>query len=192
VDRRSVRQPGLKVQITEPHTCASRLDGSKRGFWAPISTILAENGCVICQHGPTPMECLAPTETRKEESINLDPSVLALVVRTRKLGRQSKGGCNDGLFSFVENSTCARMCSHRFGPWLRCGRLLSFRVMIPSQSLFRPGPLPCALCLQKTDMFRAIRISWRTIPCPQALFAVTTDMFENTASTITRFMSCKS
>jgi hypothetical protein len=152
VDRRSVRQPGLKVQITEPHTCASRLDGSKRGFWAPISTILAENGCVICQYGPTPMECLAPTETRKEESINLDPSVLALVVRTRKLGRQSKGGCNDGLFSFVENYTCARMCSHRFGPWLRCGRLLSFWIMIPSQSLFRPGPLPCALCLPKTDM----------------------------------------
>lgn len=152
MDRRSVRQPGLKVQITEPHTCASRLDGSKRGFWAPIFTILAENGCVICQHGPTPMKCLAPTETRKEESINLDPSVLALVVRTRKLGRQSKGGCNDGLFSFVENYTCARMCSHHFGPWLRCARLLSFRIMIPKPVLVQTRAASLCSVLAKTDM----------------------------------------
>jgi hypothetical protein len=52
----------------------------------------------------------------KKESINLDPSVLALVVRTRKLGVNQKEDVTMVYFDSWENYTCARMCSHHFGP----------------------------------------------------------------------------
>jgi hypothetical protein len=87
------------------------------------------------------------------------------------------------------------MCEDVLPPLWALAKMWSFALLPGNDSkpvLVQTRAASLCSVLAKDRHVRAIRISWRTIPCPQALFAVTTDMFENTASTINRFMSCKS